>query len=124
MGKADVILNKPIIVSASVLGLSKLHMYEFWYGYVKERYGDKAILGYMDTDSFIFLVVTEDIYKDMAERSDIFNLNSLNIVGLMKDECSGSIIKENFNNRAKSYHYILSDRSTALKYKGVSKSGM
>src|SRR2546423_12655859 len=38
MGKASVTLNKPIIVGASVLGLSKLHMYRFWYGYVKERY--------------------------------------------------------------------------------------
>src|SRR5260363_433486 len=67
MGKATVTLNKPIIVRASVLGLSKLHMYRFWYGYVKERYGDKAILGYMDTDSFIILIETDDIYKDMAE---------------------------------------------------------
>ncbi|CAG8679579.1 1381_t:CDS:1, partial [Paraglomus brasilianum] len=38
MGKADVILNKPIIVGASVLGLSKLHMYRFWYDYVKDKY--------------------------------------------------------------------------------------
>src|SRR6185437_13400061 len=40
MGKASVTLNKPIIVGALVLDLSKLHMYRFWYGYVKERYGD------------------------------------------------------------------------------------
>ncbi|PKC55250.1 hypothetical protein RhiirA1_475940 [Rhizophagus irregularis] len=67
MGKASVTLNKPIIVGASVLGLSKLHMYEFWYGYVKEKYGDKSQLGYMDTDSFIYHVETEDVYKDMDE---------------------------------------------------------
>ena len=47
MGKASVILNKPIIVGAAVLGLSKLKMYQFWYEYVKKRYGDKARLGYM-----------------------------------------------------------------------------
>src|SRR5271170_3157035 len=58
MEKASVTLNKPIIVRASVLGLSKLHMYKFWYGYVKEKYGDKAILGYMDTGSYIFQVKT------------------------------------------------------------------
>jgi hypothetical protein len=78
MGKASVTLNKPIIVGASVLGLSKLHMYRFWYGYVKERYGNNAQLGYMDTDSFIILIMTEDIYKDMAERPDIFDLNDSN----------------------------------------------
>ena len=63
MGKASVTLNKPIIVGASVLGLSKLHMYEFWYIYVKERYDDKAKLGYMDTDSYIYHIETEDVYK-------------------------------------------------------------
>ena len=54
MGKASVVLNKPIIVGISILELSKLLMYRFWYGYVKEKYGDKAKLGYMDIDSFIF----------------------------------------------------------------------
>ncbi|CAG8813449.1 24552_t:CDS:2 [Cetraspora pellucida] len=65
--KASVTLNKPIIVRASVLGLSKLLMYHFWYGYVKERYGDNAQLGYKDTDLYLFQAKTEDIYKDMAE---------------------------------------------------------
>src|SRR5271170_5717117 len=52
MGKASVVLNKPIIVGASVLELSKLLMYGFWYGYVKEKYSDKVKLGYINTDSF------------------------------------------------------------------------
>jgi hypothetical protein len=67
MGKASVTLNKPIIVGASVLGLSKLHMYEFWYGYWKEKYEDDVELGYMDIDSYFIKTKTEDIYKDMAE---------------------------------------------------------
>ncbi|GBC10147.1 hypothetical protein RclHR1_09390003 [Rhizophagus clarus] len=86
MGKASVTLNKPIIVGASVLGLNKLLMYRFWYGYVKERYGDNAQLGYMETDSFIILIMTEDIYKDMAERPDLFDLNDSKTIGLFKDE--------------------------------------
>jgi hypothetical protein len=124
MGKASVTLNKPIIVGASVLGLSKLHMYRFWYGYVKERYGDNAQLGYMDTDSFIFQVETEDIYKDMAERSDLFDLNDTKTIGLFKDETPGNVITESFHIRAKSYHYVLADKSTKSKHKGVSKKGM
>ncbi|PKB97274.1 hypothetical protein RhiirA5_433436 [Rhizophagus irregularis] len=104
MGKASVTLNKPIIVGASVLGLSKLHMYEFWYGYVKEKYGDKSQLGYMDTDSFIYHVETEDVYKDMDERPDLFNLNGDQTVGKFKDETP--------------------DKSTKSKHKGVSKKGM
>ncbi|GBC08875.1 hypothetical protein RclHR1_08450003 [Rhizophagus clarus] len=124
MGKASVTLNKPIIVGASVLGLSKLHMYHFWYGYVKERYGDNAQLGYMDTDSFIILIMTEDIYKDMAERPDIFDFNNSKTIGLFKDESPGSVITESFHIRAKSYHYVLADKSTRSKHKRVSKKGM
>ncbi|GES92963.1 hypothetical protein GLOIN_2v1475812 [Rhizophagus clarus] len=124
MGKASVTLNKPIIVGASVLGLSKLHMYRFWYGYVKERYGDNAQLGYMDTDSFIFQVETEDIYKDMAEHPDLFNLNDTKTIGLFKDETLGNVITESFHIRAKSYHYVLANKSTRSRHKGVSKKGM
>jgi hypothetical protein len=124
MGKASVCLSKPIIVGASVLGLSKLLMYRFWYGYVKEKYGDKAKLGYMDTDGMIFEVETEDIYKDMAERPDIFDLNDSKTLGLFKDECPGKIITESIHIRAKTYHYVISDGSTRSKHKGVSKGGM
>jgi len=124
MGKASVTLNKPIIIGVSVLGLSKLHMYEFWYGYVKEKYGSKARLGYMDTDSFIYHAETEDIYKDMAKRPDLFNLNGDTTVGKFKDETPGNVITESYHIRAKSYHYVLADKSTQSKHKGVSKKGM
>lgn len=43
MGKEEVVLNKPIIIGACVLGLSKLNMYEFWYDYVKIRIMLKGI---------------------------------------------------------------------------------
>ena len=42
-------------------------MYEFWYDYIKPKYGDKAKLCYMDTDSFIMHIETEDFYKDIAK---------------------------------------------------------
>src|SRR5277367_3303460 len=124
MGKASVTLNKPIIVGTAVLGLSKLHMYKFWYGYVKEKYGVKAQLGYMDTDSFIFQVETEDIYKDINERPDLFNLNGDPTVGKFKEETPGNVIAESMHIRAKSYHYVLADKSTLSKHKGVSKKGV
>ena len=41
-------------------------MYEFWYDYVKPKYGENAKL-YMDTGSFIVHVKTDDTYKDIAE---------------------------------------------------------
>src|SRR5438105_5029310 len=78
----------------------------------------------MDTDGIIFQAETEDIYKDMAERPDIFDLNDSKILGLMKDECPGKVITESIHIRAKTYHYAISDKSTKSKHKGVSKGGM
>ena len=45
----------------------KIVMHEFWYDYVKPKYGEKAKLCYMDTESFIAQVKTDDIYQDSAE---------------------------------------------------------
>ena len=42
-------------------------MYEFWYDYEKPKYGEKIKLSYMDTDSFIVYIKTDDIYKDITE---------------------------------------------------------
>ena len=41
-------------------------MYEFWYDYIKPNYLCKAKLCYMDTDSFIIHIKSEDFYKDIA----------------------------------------------------------
>ena len=60
-------MNKSVYLGLSILELSKILMYEFWYDYVKPKYGEKAKLCYMDTDSFIVYIKTDDIYKDIAE---------------------------------------------------------
>ena len=60
-------MNKPVHLGLSLLELSKISMYEFWYDYVKPKYHEKVKLCYMDTDSFIVYIKTKDIYKDFAE---------------------------------------------------------
>ena len=45
-------------------------MYEFWYDYLKPKYGDKLKICYMDTDSFVTYIETEDFYKDIANNID------------------------------------------------------
>ena len=60
-------MNKPVCLGLSILDLSKTLMYEFLYDYVKPKYGKNAKLCYMDTDSFIGHVKTNNIYKDIAE---------------------------------------------------------
>ena len=60
MRKTEVKINKPIYLGQAVLDISKSLMYEFWYDYIKPKYGDKERLCYMDTDSFVMHVKTDD----------------------------------------------------------------
>ena len=60
-------MNKPVYLGLSKLDLSKTVMYKFQYDYVKPKFGEKAKICYVDTDSFIVHVKTEDVYKDIAE---------------------------------------------------------
>ena len=65
--KTEILMNKPVYLAFSILKLSKILMHEFWYDYVKPKYGEKAKLCYMDTDSFIVYIKTNDIYKEIFE---------------------------------------------------------
>ena len=49
-------MNKPVYLDLSILELSKIVICEFWYDYVKPKYGQKAELCYMDTESFIVYI--------------------------------------------------------------------
>ena len=60
MKKVEVKMNKPIYLGQAILDISKTLMYEFWYDYIKLKYGDKARLCYTDTDSLVIYVETED----------------------------------------------------------------
>ena len=46
--------------------ISKLLLYEFHYDYIQPKYGIKATLCYTDTDSLVYYIKTDDIYKDIA----------------------------------------------------------
>ena len=47
----------------SILDVSKTHMYELWYDYIKQKYGDRGKLCYMD----VIHIKTEDFYEDIAD---------------------------------------------------------
>ena len=67
MKKIKVKMNKPVYLVLSILGISKKLMYEFWYDYIKPKYQSSAKLSYMDTDSFIIYIKTEDVYEHIAD---------------------------------------------------------
>ena len=66
MKKTKVNMNKPICLGLSILKINKTLMYEFWYDYMKPKYCDNIKLCYMDTDSFIMHIKTDDFYKNIA----------------------------------------------------------
>jgi len=63
--RLKVLYNKPLYLGFAVLDLSKWKMYDFHYNYIKPKYNENVQLNYMDTDSFIYTINTEDFYKDI-----------------------------------------------------------
>ena len=67
MGKIKVVLNKSVYLGQVILDLSKIVMYEFHYDHMVPKYGlEKLKLSYMDTDSLVYDIKTEDLYEDIA----------------------------------------------------------
>ena len=113
-------MNKPVYLGLSILELSKILIYEFWYDYVKPKYDKKTKLCYIDTDSFIVYLKTDDIYKDIEEDVEIkldtsyYKLDrtlpkgkSKTTIGLKKDELGGKIMTKFVGLRAKTYIYLI-----------------
>ena len=63
-------MTKPLYLSMSILDISKILMFEFWYDYINPKYGDKAKLCYIDTDSFIIHIITENSFEDISDDDD------------------------------------------------------
>ena len=63
--KKKVKMNKLIYLGMSILDISKTLMYEFWYDYIKHI--KTAKLCYLDTDSFVIHIKTEDFYEGIAD---------------------------------------------------------
>ena len=65
MKKRDVYMNKPIYLGQAILDYSKILMHEFWYDYLRPKYGDKIKLCYMDTDTSNYRFDTSNYSKDI-----------------------------------------------------------
>ena len=134
MGKVKVVMNKPVYLGQAILDLSKIVMYEFHYDYKKRKYADdKLTLCYMDTDSLIYDIKTDDFYKDIAgDVESRFDTNGYvpdrplpvgknkKIIRLLKDELGSGIMKEFVTLRPKMYAYKVGD-SESKKSKGIKK---
>ena len=134
MKKTKVKMNKPIYLGLSILEISKILMYEFCYDYMKPKYNDNVKLCYMDTDSFIMNIKTNDFYKDIASDvenrfdTSVYEVNrpiptgkNKKVIGLMKDELGGKIITEFVTLRPKTYSFLTDDSKEDKKAKGAKK---
>ena len=137
MGKIKVVMNKPVYLGQAILDLSKIVMYEFHYDYMVPKYGlEKLKLCYMDTDSQVYEIKTEDFYEDIANdveaRFDTSGYSKTDfrplpiglnkkVIGLMKDELRGKIMTEFVALRPKFYSYKVLDGSEDKKCKGIKK---
>ena len=136
MKKTKTKMIKPIYLGMSVLDIMSI-MYEFWYDYIKSKYGDKAKLCYANTDSFVIYIKTEDFFVDIAgdvkgwfdtsnfDKNDKRPLpigENKKVPGLFKDELGGKIITEVVPPRPKTWSYLIDDGSEHKKAKGIEKA--
>ena len=136
MKKTSLLMNKPIYLGMCILDLSKIIMYDFHYNYIKSKYADKAKLLFTDTDSLMYEIETEDFYKDISgDVKDRFDTSDYpenhpsgiptgenkKVLGMMKDEVAGKIIKEFVGLRSKLYSFVMDDGGETKKCKGIKK---
>ena len=127
-------IDKPIFLGMTILNLSKLHMYEFYYGVLKKKYNENIKLIYTDTDSYVIQTMTDDVYKDFQgikqhmDFSDYpvehpcHDTTNKKVLGMFKDEVNGKIITRFIGLKPKSYAFTThGEDEEHKKSKGVVK---
>jgi len=127
-------IDKPFYVGFSVLELSKLHMYDFHYRYIKRKFGGAAQLLFTDTDSLMYLITGrnpyEQFYQDRQDHFDfasfprthkLFDPANNKVIGKFKDEANGEQIIEFVGLRPKMYSFLTTSEHQPEKHtaKGI-----
>jgi hypothetical protein len=134
--KEVITLSKPCYVGMSILDLSKTLMYDFHYNTIKKEYENNAKLLFTDTDSLMYEIKTDDVYKDftkIGEKQDCwdnsdypkdspyFSAHNKKVIGKFKDEAEGVPIIEFVGLRSKMYSYVKENGKGGMTAKGVKK---
>ena len=134
MNKVKIKLYKPTYAGMMVLDVSKLLVFQFHYDYVLPKYGKRAKLLMNDTDSLIYHVTTDNVYKDIVSDINLFDTSdyppdhpcysTLNKKRLeqMKDEYKGTPIKEFVGLRPKMYGILDGMDREKKTAKGISQT--
>lgn len=134
--KARVVLNRPVYAGQVVLDVSKEIMYNFHYNCMKERYGDRIKVCGSDTDSLIYKVQTDDVYADIKDMAEYFDLSDYpkehplhsnvnkKVPGKFKDEMNGEPIKNFIGLRPKMYSFQRGDNDEKCVGKGIPRAAL
>ena len=118
--KLEIKFDKPLQIGASILDLSKLIMYQYFYDYLIPKYNNNVELLYMDTDSYILEITCDNLYEDMKIHKNEWDMSGMKInelndksnskkLGFFKDETNGIPIREFVALRSKSYSILIDD---------------
>ena len=69
-------LNRPAYIGMCILELSKALMYEFHYNYIKNKFDNKSKPLFIDTDSLMYEIKTEDVYEDLSSDKEMLDLSN------------------------------------------------
>ena len=135
----NVKLNQPIYIGFSVLELSKLHMFRFFYEVIQPLFmEDEACeVMYTDTDSLHLRIKGKNIISKLQSIRDewidgsnlpvdhpLHCLHNKGIIGKFKEEMDGKTITDIVALRPKMYSIKTSDGSIKKRAKGVKKSAL
>ena len=135
--KEKTVFDKPIYLGFTVLELSKLLMYEFYYNKLQPYWKQTIQLHYMDTDSFILSFDTshqelinflqqnknEFDFSELHPSDELYNPINKKVVGKMKIETSPVLVLDTFTAlRSKSYSFSYNKIIQKAKQKGIQKA--
>ena len=136
----EILMDKPIYLGLAILELSKLHMYETYYDTLQPYFSQENLqIHYIDCDSFILSIKSENIFIDLKNLEDIFDFSNNDenhelcseknkkVLGKFKKETPKNIFIDEFVAlRSKMYAFKCKDKDKEEKdknkLKGISKS--
>ena len=85
-------INKPFYIGMSILDLSKWHMYNFYHNVIKPIFVDRIHLLYMDMDSFIYEISSDDVYEGLRPHTrDYFDFSNYPKSHVLKNSCNKKV---------------------------------
>ena len=125
-------LNKPAYIGIYILELNEVLMHEFYHDYIKNKHGNNSKLLFTDSDSLMYEIKTEDIYKDCSNDKEMFDFSNYStkskynnsnklVIDKMKNETTGVAIEKCVGLKSKMHLYLVNDNSEHKKAKGVIK---